>query len=292
MSILQEYEELRKELGDKVIKLIEKYCGENPGVFFSDVIYNEENYNKFNEWKEIKNIENTTEKVLEKTKLILEKEKYNDFEIEYVLVDKTDSNKSFAIISNIDEIAMIVLDKNEIYTLPEWDYNADNYFFDEMGNRTIGYMSLESHYGMWCSINETYPLDLENKEGLQIYLKYCKDNNINMNILKEKFNYSGMDLLKFQHDKEIYYKDNISLIAVGSRKDTPVALLLKESTKSILESQYIIAFNYSVKDEKMQWGYGYYYDKDFKKAMSDFENVIKGKNLANTFSKNSKEKER
>lgn len=49
-----------------------------------------------------------------------------------------------------------------------------------------------------------------------------------------------------------------------------------------------------VTNEKVDWGYGYYYSNDLKKAKEDFEKVKAGGNLADTFDekKNKKNKAR
>ena len=50
MSILQEYEQIRKELGNGINKGIELYLSENPNLLLSDIYYKENEYNKFDKW--------------------------------------------------------------------------------------------------------------------------------------------------------------------------------------------------------------------------------------------------
>ena len=50
MSILQEYAQIRKEIGEKKYKAIEEYLSLNPELFLSDIYYNEAGWNKFDEW--------------------------------------------------------------------------------------------------------------------------------------------------------------------------------------------------------------------------------------------------
>ena len=52
MSILQEYEEIRKELGNGINKGIELYLSENPNLLLSDIYYKEKEYKKFEKWFE------------------------------------------------------------------------------------------------------------------------------------------------------------------------------------------------------------------------------------------------
>ena len=76
--------------------------------------------------------------------------------------------------------------------------------------------------------------------------------------------------------------DTFYLIDVGFRKEQPVALVEKTFTEK--DKEYIIAFDYKVENDKINWGYGYYYDKNLKKAKEDFAKVLAGKDLADTFS--------
>lgn len=57
--------------------------------------------------------------------------------------------------------------------------------------------------------------------------------------------------------------DTFYLIDVGFRKEQPVALVEKTFTEK--DKEYIIAFDYKVENDKINWGYGYYYDKNLKK---------------------------
>jgi len=50
MSILQEYEEIRKQIGEDKYHAIDEYLTEYPQVYLSDIYYNEDEWNKFEEW--------------------------------------------------------------------------------------------------------------------------------------------------------------------------------------------------------------------------------------------------
>lgn len=74
---------------------------------------------------------------------------------------------------------------------------------------------------------------------------------------------------------------------VGFRNEEPIALVertFKNGTK-----EYIVAFNYEIKDNSINWGYGYYYSDNIEKAKTDFSRVLKGENLADTFENKKKE---
>ena len=80
------------------------------------------------------------------------------------------------------------------------------------------------------------------------------------------------------------------VIDLGYRNKQPVALI--EKTMQDNSKEYIIAFNYKITDKKIDWAYGYYYNENISKAKQDFNKVLSGVNLANTFDKNKKDKER
>lgn len=331
--------------------------------------------------------------------------------------------------------------------IPEWDFNYDSYVFEELekGYR-VGYISDETHYGIWNSLQELYPVDIEHKDGVQNYLQFCSDNGITkkyldtannldtpdimkhfeglalfetmeykgyiieadgtntanvkknfVNIYENRQDYDneepietvslntiglkqnireyidefyidktviesekayftfvlGYDLLndmlsksstpendvsydfcnmianeflqseEYKNEKNSAYEmleqwveknrshikeshkdfigeekigktrqldDGMYVMDVGYRNNSqPVALVertLKDDSK-----EYIIAFYYTINDNKIDWSYGYYYDNDIQKAKEDFDKVLKGGTLTNTFNKNKSDKE-
>ena len=50
MSILQEYESIRRWIGEEKYQAINRYLDSHPDVLLSDVYYNEEAYKKFEAW--------------------------------------------------------------------------------------------------------------------------------------------------------------------------------------------------------------------------------------------------
>ena len=91
-------------------------------------------------------------------------------------------------------------------------------------------------------------------------------------------------------DKTRMLEDGMYVIDLGYRNKQPVALI--EKTMQDNSKEYIIAFNYKITDKKIDWAYGYYYNENISKAKQDFNKVLSGGNLANTFDKNKKDKER
>lgn len=115
----------------------------------------------------------------------------------------------------------------------------------------------------------------------------------------EKWVNDNKDYIKTQHslcigerpvrDKTRMLGNGMYVMDVGYRNKQPVALVEK-NTDYVVE--YIIAFNYRIDDNRIDWAYGYYYNDDFSKAKQDFNKVLSGGNLADTFNKNKKDKER
>jgi len=92
------------------------------------------------------------------------------------------------------------------------------------------------------------------------------------------------DYIQYEYNdfigKEYENYNDKTLIFKGDRNGQPIALV-----ERVVEEQpeYIIAFNYEIKDNQLSWGYGYYYDNDIKKALKDYHTAISGGNLVNTF---------
>ena len=50
MSILQEYDEIRRMIGEDMFQAIEEYLACHEDVLLSDIYYNENEWKKFEEW--------------------------------------------------------------------------------------------------------------------------------------------------------------------------------------------------------------------------------------------------
>ena len=93
-----------------------------------------------------------------------------------------------------------------------------------------------------------------------------------------------------RNDKTRMLEDGMYVIDLGYRNKQPVALI--EKTMQDNSKEYIIAFNYKINDKKIDWAYGYYYNNNISKAKQDFNKVLSGGNLADTFDKKKNDKER
>ena len=91
-------------------------------------------------------------------------------------------------------------------------------------------------------------------------------------------------------DKTRMLDNGMYVMDLGYRNKQPVALV--EKTMQDKSKEYIIAFNYKINNKKIDWAYGYYYNNNISKAKQDFNKVLSGGNLADTFNKKKNDKER
>lgn len=145
--------------------------------------------------------------MLKETKELLNSsEEYRKMQIEYMLKDKDDINKSKAIAMRDDDIIEINPFKKEINSIADWAYNFDEDIFRELqDSKEIAYMSFDIHYGIWTFIKDVIPEEIENKNGMQKYLKYCKDNEITKEIIEKQCNTKDVfDIMKYyKNDKKL-----------------------------------------------------------------------------------------
>lgn len=83
--------------------------------------------------------------------------------------------------------------------------------------------------------------------------------------------------------------ENGLVLDVGYRRNEPIALVERNTGDS---KEYVVAFIYKIENNKIDWAYGNYYGTDLDKAKQNFNKVITGGNLADTFTKNKREQER
>ena len=81
-------------------------------------------------------------------------------------------------------------------------------------------------------------------------------------------------------------ENGMKVLKKGNRENQPVALV--ERTFKDEKKEYIIALNYEIKENSIEWGYSYYYSDNIKKAKEDFNRVLNGENLADTFQNDEK----
>lgn len=374
---------------------------------------------------------------------------HQDKKIDYILYNSK-IDETITVASNgLDEMIEFSPYSKELQNgftnVAEWDYNFDEYIFKELQKGyEVKYMTPEVHYNIWNTLKDLYPEDINNIDGVQVYLNYCKDNKITKEFIdkemkldtpdimvllgtepmkageyieykgfvgevdeqnddnpKESIVYiykSNQDMIDGNYIEQVslcndniknyikeyiddnlydetidkendesyitfvlgydilrdimkdspmpecdvnydfcsritnefiqsdYYKDSshsmydmltnwindnkqyiqdrydkyvgkesknrsldngMYIIDLGYRKTQPIALVERDTEYG---KEYIVAFNYRIKDNKIDWAYGYYYNDDIDKATKDFHKVLLGGNLSKTFEKKDNER--
>lgn len=147
-------------------------------------------------------------------------------------------------------------------------------------------IALEYIYEYICDKKETEKKNfhLLGEDIVISYKNALEDPELQTCAIETSNYYENKDGIK---DNDLNIKGNkygdIRVINTCSRKNQSIALLQRDKNEG---SEYIIAFNYEISENKLNWGYGYYYENDARKAFSDFDIVKEGGNLANTFKEN------
>lgn len=129
---------------------------------------------------------------------------YKDYELCYILKDTEEIKDSIIMASNGEEMIQIDPFDDEIIAIMDWAYNIDEDIFEQLQdhNKILEYMNMDVHYGIWCSVEQWYPEDIEYKKGMQEYLKYCKENGITKEKMEKYIkNAKVMDIMKYYKDK-------------------------------------------------------------------------------------------
>lgn len=149
----------------------------------------------------------TTEEIVEVIKngienSIREDEELNGTSIDFILISP-DNDDTISIISDgqekIVEFTPYTKEMKTGYaTISEWSYNFDEFLFQELEKGyEIGYMSDNNHYGVWNSIEELYPEDINYKDGVQKYLQFCADKGITKEYLDKQTGLDTPDIMKY-----------------------------------------------------------------------------------------------
>ena len=130
-------------------------------------------------------------------------ENYNEgiMNIHYILQRSPTSFKSLVSSKEDPDIIFEVnINKSSesFIRIPDWDFNIQDYlFYDLEDGYEIVYMPLDTHYGIWLSVDQLRD-EIYMKQGLQSYLSYCQINEITPSAIKalEKERIDITDLYK------------------------------------------------------------------------------------------------
>lgn len=223
-----------KEIIDKLLEdKILDYCNVMFAKFNMEELYKYDKvgtmkylkiYAHFVEYEKDKgnSLEEVKEKIQDEVKTLLEQKETEDFlwdkhlisnpktlsEI-YVLVNSKNPKNSVVVMydTNTDNFCFIkpYMKKLEdkISSLEEWKFNYEEHLFEYLENDYQMFNSNDFvvHYNVWNYIEEMYPEEIENKKGMQNYLKYCKENGITKNKIENEVKCDVPDVMKLYKDK-------------------------------------------------------------------------------------------
>lgn len=151
--------------------------------------------------------EEKVSELYEKTRETLDSyDEHKDKEIKYILENKQNDYGSKAVAASITEIIQVNPVTNEINFIHDWDFGIDKDIFGELKDYNIAFISMTTHHGIWQFIESHYPESIDNKEGMQRYLKYCKDHEITKEKIEEESKLGKLtDVMKYYKplDKEV-----------------------------------------------------------------------------------------
>lgn len=125
----------------------------------------------------------------------------DNYELDYVLMKSSGSapDTVTAFAHWRDEI--ITFDPLEfdgsVRNIGDWSFGFDSDLFRylEQGYELAG-MSLTAHYACWMEIQELHHDGcITYLKGMQRYLRYCKQNGVTSDLLRQERQYSGVDVM-------------------------------------------------------------------------------------------------
>lgn len=154
------------------------------------------------------------------------------YELVVVYYNPKNKNDTFAYITdkeNNEEIMSIKPFSNEKQQpIADWDYNIDSYDLENLQRGyEIAYMSMESHYGFWCILEQWMPDEIDNTNGLQKYLTYCKNNGITKQVIE---NAVGLELK--EDIMKYHVEENQGYIVIADCNINDKAIVLTESKEA------------------------------------------------------------
>ena len=237
MSVLQEYENARKLLGEEKYNLLQQYLNFYPDVLLSDVYYKTDEWKKFEDW-----IVETDDVVRNNTPLLFIVENYKGLSEHNFVMTREDFGERFALQgkfleqvikeetyylrSNISYDICLIKTIKDLQDFLNGSLNSDK---DEMIE--LNSDEFDDLYRDWYWDNE-YSLNGKNaNKVLMQYILDCKDTKVRSDIL---LGFKLADVYKdpFAEDK-LQYKINVF--------DNEVTSLVVEDTEKEYSSQDILA---------------------------------------------------
>lgn len=160
-----------------------------------------------------------------------------------------------------EDLVQLTINENGMLSysyLPQWDYNIEDYFFDELEQGyEIIYMPLSEHYGMWASIDMDKD-EIEHVDGLQKYLSYCQQNEITSQTIS-LLGLKDIDIMSLYQEKNHGYE------IVTEMNCNNESIVLGHNKKAV---QPYVTWR-TTRNRKYGYNSGHYF-KEFKDAHEDF----------------------
>lgn len=161
-----------------------------------------------------------------------------------------------------EDLVQLTINENGMLSysyLPEWDYNIEDYFFDELEQGyEITYMPLSEHYGMWASIDMVKD-EIEHIDGLQKYLSYCQKKEITSQTIS-LLGLKDIDIILLYQEQNNKYK---IIAEMNCNNDTIVLGYNKNAVQPYVTWR-------TTRNRKYGYNSGHYF-KEFKAAHKDFK---------------------
>ena len=125
-----------------------------------------------------------------------------NFELDYILINRSMSKAESVLAYAHFQDRFIRFNPTQgaesAAEICDWAYSfsLDLFRYLEDGYK-IAYMTAGSHADAWYEISESGEDGTRFLQGRQLYLAYCKQNNVTAEILKKEFSYDGLDAMSF-----------------------------------------------------------------------------------------------
>ena len=212
---------------------------------------------------------NIEEKVKKVNEILKNDEDYKDdrdMQVQYILLDKDNQIDSIVCYGGkgIVSVDSKTFERNMI---ADWGYSFDTDLFGQLEDgKTIGYMRADAHFNIWCTIAEWYPDDIDCKDGLDLYIKYCEKNGITKEFLDKRNGLDTPDIMDNFSDLEVgdtlEYKGYIASVDepnVDNNKEN--IIYLYKNKQDYINGEYVDSV--SLNKEKIKKSIKEYIDKTY-----------------------------
>lgn len=135
---------------------------------------------------------------------VLGESEYSNCEIQYIIKNRDEFSNCFVVATDGDISVGFNPFEEDFFNYSDWAFNIDEDLFKGLEwNKEIIFMTPNCHFGIWVELSKYYPEEFTYLEGVNEYLKYCKDKGITINKILEIGTHEDLkDVLKFLPEEE------------------------------------------------------------------------------------------